>query len=58
MFSWAPPPYYKVKIYPDNKNYFENLELPTIISPSNNVVQKINREDIVIFKKDSEVDLE
>lgn len=58
MFSWAPPPYYEVKIYPDNKNYFENLELPTIISPSNNVVQKINREDIVIFKKDSEVDLE
>ena len=58
MFSWAPPPYYEVKIYADNKNYFENLELPTIISPSNNVVQKINREDIVIFKKDSEVDPE
>jgi hypothetical protein len=58
MFSWAPPPYYEVKIYADNKNYFENIDLPTIISPSNNVVQKINKENIVIYRADSQEEVE
>ena len=50
MFSWAPPKYYEAKVYTDNKNYFENIELPTIISPSNNIVQAITKEDITIIK--------
>ena len=53
MFESSPQPYYEITLYTDNVNYYEVIDLPRIISPSNNKVSAIRLEDIKLYRATS-----